>query len=211
MPTVTPGYKTSEFWLKLVALLLTFCYSTGVIPTSGTTAQIAAIAATILTALGYAVVRSQVKAAAMRASLAPAPAAKNPQSGKVGLHLIACLALVAVVSAGAMLGGCSWWSSTGKGAAVTAGKTAEACAVSDLEAYGGDIAKDLSGSDYSAALDKFKADHHFTQDAVNCLVQGLLAGIGAVVATEAHGEPTPLYLHGRAYLDAHQTPHAGGS
>lgn len=58
-----PGYKTTEFWLKCAALLLTALFASGAIPTSGTAATIAAIAATMLGALGYTVSRSLVKAA----------------------------------------------------------------------------------------------------------------------------------------------------
>jgi hypothetical protein len=57
-----PGYKTTEFWLKLTALVLTALYASGVIPTSGSAATVAAIAATMLGALGYTVARSWVKA-----------------------------------------------------------------------------------------------------------------------------------------------------
>lgn len=63
LPGPTPGYKTTEFWLKLAALLLTALYASGVIPTSGPASQVAAIAATILGAVGYTVGRSLVKAA----------------------------------------------------------------------------------------------------------------------------------------------------
>ena len=56
-----PGYKTTEFWLKMAAILLTALYASGVIPTSGPPAQITAIAATILGALGYTVSRTWVK------------------------------------------------------------------------------------------------------------------------------------------------------
>jgi hypothetical protein len=61
-PAAKPGYKTTEFWLKLVALLLTALYASGIIPTGGPAAQVAAIAATILGAVGYTVGRSLVKA-----------------------------------------------------------------------------------------------------------------------------------------------------
>lgn len=60
-----PGYKTSEFWLKLAAIALTALFASGVIPTSGPAATITAIAATMLGALGYTVSRSLVKAAAL--------------------------------------------------------------------------------------------------------------------------------------------------
>lgn len=56
-----PGYLTSEFWLKIAALILTALYASGVIPTSGAAAQVAAIAATILGALGYTVMRTLLK------------------------------------------------------------------------------------------------------------------------------------------------------
>ena len=58
---VKPGYATTEFWLKLAALILTALYASGVIPTSGTAATITAIAATMLGALGYTVSRTMVK------------------------------------------------------------------------------------------------------------------------------------------------------
>lgn len=58
---VKPGYLTTEFWLKVVALVLTALYASGAIPTSGTAATVAAIAATILGALGYTVARTFLK------------------------------------------------------------------------------------------------------------------------------------------------------
>lgn len=62
--TVKPGYKTSEFWLKLAAVLLTALYASDVIPTGGPVSKVAAIAATMLGAIGYTVVRGMVKAGA---------------------------------------------------------------------------------------------------------------------------------------------------
>lgn len=56
-----PGYRTTEFWVKLAALILTALYASGVIPTSGTAAAVAAIAATMLGALGYTVSRTWAK------------------------------------------------------------------------------------------------------------------------------------------------------
>lgn len=60
---VTPGWKTSEFRLKVAAFILTALFASGIIPTTGPVAQVAAIAATMLGALGYTVARSFVKAA----------------------------------------------------------------------------------------------------------------------------------------------------
>lgn len=56
-----PGYKTSEFWLKVLAFLLTALYASGAIPTEGSTAKVVAIIATTLGALGYTVSRTLVK------------------------------------------------------------------------------------------------------------------------------------------------------
>ena len=57
-----PGYLTTEFYLKLAAMLLTALFASGVIPTTGTAATVTAIAATMLGALGYTVSRTLVKA-----------------------------------------------------------------------------------------------------------------------------------------------------
>lgn len=58
-----PGYKTTEFYMKLAAILLTAFYASGVIPIDGTWMKVAAIAATMLGALGYTVSRTMIKAA----------------------------------------------------------------------------------------------------------------------------------------------------
>lgn len=56
------GAKTSEFWLKVAAGLLTLGYSTGLIPTTGQAAGIFAMGATMLGAVGYTVCRTYLKA-----------------------------------------------------------------------------------------------------------------------------------------------------
>lgn len=58
---VKPGYKTTEFWLKLAAMLVTALYASGAIPTEGAATRIVAMAATILGALGYTVMRGVAK------------------------------------------------------------------------------------------------------------------------------------------------------
>jgi hypothetical protein len=63
VPAAKPGYKTTEFWLKLAAILLTALFASGVIPTSGPVATVTAIAATMLGALGYTVARTFAKSA----------------------------------------------------------------------------------------------------------------------------------------------------
>lgn len=57
----TPGWRTSEFKLKVAALAMTALYASGIIPTTGTAATIMAIGATMLGALGYTVSRTLVK------------------------------------------------------------------------------------------------------------------------------------------------------
>ncbi len=59
-----PGWRTTEFWLSAAAMLLTSLYASGVVPTGGAAATVAAMAVTILGALGYTVVRGAVKKAA---------------------------------------------------------------------------------------------------------------------------------------------------
>lgn len=59
---IEPGWRSTELWLKVAAMLLTALYASGVIPTGGPAATVAAIAATMLGALGYTVARSYVKA-----------------------------------------------------------------------------------------------------------------------------------------------------
>lgn len=60
---ITPGWKTTEFRLKVAAFILTALYASGVIPTSGIAATLMAIGATMLGALGYTVSRTFVKTA----------------------------------------------------------------------------------------------------------------------------------------------------
>jgi len=61
-----PGYKTTEFWLKLAALALTAMYASGAL-TNSVALAIAGIAASILGALGYTVSRTLVKGASSAA------------------------------------------------------------------------------------------------------------------------------------------------
>lgn len=62
--TTKPGYKTTEFYLSLLATLLTALFASGVF-TSSTSLAIAGMAATVLTALGYKVTRAMVKMAGL--------------------------------------------------------------------------------------------------------------------------------------------------
>jgi len=58
-----PGYRTSEFWLSLVALVLGALIASGAIGEESGTGQLIAFAASTLTALGYSLSRGMVKKA----------------------------------------------------------------------------------------------------------------------------------------------------
>lgn len=58
----TPGWRTSEFWLKVAAIALSALFASGAL-TNSTALAIAGMAATILGALGYTVSRTLVKTA----------------------------------------------------------------------------------------------------------------------------------------------------
>jgi len=61
-PPVKPGYRTTEFWFKVAAVLLSAVFASGVL-TTNTALAIAGMAATVLTSLGYTVSRTMVKVA----------------------------------------------------------------------------------------------------------------------------------------------------
>jgi hypothetical protein len=70
-----PGYKTTEFWLATGATLLSALFASGVLAEGSLALKIAGIAATVLGALGYAVVRGAVKKAQAKADLPKLPEA----------------------------------------------------------------------------------------------------------------------------------------
>jgi hypothetical protein len=61
-PATKPGYKTTEFWLTAGAMIMSHLYASGAIGDGGAIAKVAGIVASILAALGYAVVRGKAKA-----------------------------------------------------------------------------------------------------------------------------------------------------
>ena len=61
-PAKKPGFRTSEFWLNVAAMVMTAVFSSGAL-TNSTALQIAGIVASILGALGYTVARTQAKKA----------------------------------------------------------------------------------------------------------------------------------------------------
>lgn len=60
-PSQRAGIRTTEFWLTLLAILLSYFAAAGVIPTTGWIAQAAAIAGSVLAALGYSASRAKAK------------------------------------------------------------------------------------------------------------------------------------------------------
>ena len=70
-----PGWKTTEFWLSIVAALLSFVFASGVLTGAADwLVQVIGLAAGALTALGYTVTRGTVKKTEAQAkSLAAAP------------------------------------------------------------------------------------------------------------------------------------------
>jgi len=59
--TPKPGVKSSEFWLSLLAVALDAAVVTGLIPTEGTAAKVAATVMIVLAALGYTAARTVAK------------------------------------------------------------------------------------------------------------------------------------------------------
>jgi hypothetical protein len=61
-----PGYKSTEFWLSLLAMIITAVIASGMLDTESSMGKIVALGATVLTALGYTVGRSLVKSSAAK-------------------------------------------------------------------------------------------------------------------------------------------------
>lgn len=58
---VTPGYKTTEFYLSLASTILGFLFASGVVTDTSSVGKILGLGASVLGALGYTVARSIVK------------------------------------------------------------------------------------------------------------------------------------------------------
>jgi hypothetical protein len=58
---VKPGYKTTEFWLSLTAILVGAAIASGVFPVDSNGDKLLGLAATVLSSVGYTVSRSLVK------------------------------------------------------------------------------------------------------------------------------------------------------
>ena len=58
---VKPGYKTTEFWLSLTAILVGAAIASGVFPVDSNGDKLLGLVATVLSSVGYTVSRSLVK------------------------------------------------------------------------------------------------------------------------------------------------------
>lgn len=58
---VKPGYKTTEFWLSVAAMIVGAMFASGIFPAESTGEKVIGLAATVLTALGYQVSRTMAK------------------------------------------------------------------------------------------------------------------------------------------------------
>ncbi len=56
-----PGYKTTEFWLTMAAMLVSALTASGALADGSTAAQIVAVIAAALSGMGYSVARSMAK------------------------------------------------------------------------------------------------------------------------------------------------------
>lgn len=68
---MTPGYKTTEFWLSLLVVILGAVAASGVLPQGGLAAQVVGGIMSVLGALGYTSSRTQQKVADIQAPELP--------------------------------------------------------------------------------------------------------------------------------------------
>ena len=168
----TTKLKTIEMWLaKGLAALLTGAYLTGLIPTSGTAAEIAGVVATMLGYLGFAVVRSKAAPVAGQA-LDATPASK--QSGRVSMTLVALLALAGVAS-------CAWFQRAGTTVEADAIDCAKQNLGQTVTAAGLTILADVmqivqaGANGWKQALDNLAAQ--YGSDAVQCAANDVLQAL----------------------------------
>jgi len=95
-----PGWKTTEFWFSLAAMLDSAAYASGLLATGSMWDRIAGFAAMALTALGYTVTRGRVKTAT---ALVTPQQSRPPQSGRAILPVMLALAALG----GAVAIGCA--------------------------------------------------------------------------------------------------------
>ena len=61
VPATKPGFKTTEFWLSTIAVVLGIVLASGAVPDGGIVAQIVGGVLSVLSSLGYTAARTKVK------------------------------------------------------------------------------------------------------------------------------------------------------
>lgn len=61
MPTIKPGYRSTEFWLGLAAVLIGAFLASGILPSDHWAIKVCGILAVALASLGYSISRGQAK------------------------------------------------------------------------------------------------------------------------------------------------------
>ena len=82
-----PGYKTTEFWLSLAAMVVGALASSGIVADGSGWAKLVGLISTVLGALGYTAARAyakmgETKAEAMKAvsQAGPLPSSESPKA-----------------------------------------------------------------------------------------------------------------------------------
>lgn len=75
-----PGWRTSEFWITVVANLINLAVQSGLFPDEGTIGKGLAFVSAALATLGYSAARSAVKMHALKAGIHYIPPVKKTQS-----------------------------------------------------------------------------------------------------------------------------------
>ena len=79
-PAQKPGWKTSEFWLSLLTVLVGALLGAGVFPVESPVVRALGVVASILSGLGYQGSRSWVKASGNKAAAFVEVAKSNPSA-----------------------------------------------------------------------------------------------------------------------------------
>lgn len=62
-PTIKPGYKTTEFWISLAAVIIGSVVASGIVPADSVWERIIGLVVSALAALGYTGARLSIKKA----------------------------------------------------------------------------------------------------------------------------------------------------
>ncbi|MFH1186145.1 MAG: hypothetical protein V1755_14070 [Chloroflexota bacterium] len=156
MPTIKPGYRSTEFWMSIFAVALGAAMSSGLIPTEGPWPKIAGIVAAVLGALGYSVSRGLAKSGSQtftvgtsEFALAELPVElvtqdKTTSSQTLPPGSVLLPVLLPLLLAAGLSGGCASWSRTDTSSAVKTTSSA-ACYIAALacEQWGGETCSTL--------------------------------------------------------------------